>query len=108
VTERDIALERLVDRFMRRAEIKVLGLTREEVKAALIAHARQWGGCVNCLYSTPNPRGRFSWVARGCVLGLRQDTCGMRRPIVEARESREPFPRDEAQEEEGEKKGGEA
>jgi len=77
--ERALVLAR---RFLKRAEVADLGLTEEEVAKVLIQHAKKWGGCINCMYSTPS-RGRFSWLRRGCVLGLSQGTCGMQKPIVD-------------------------
>jgi hypothetical protein len=75
------ALTRVAERFLRRKETRELGLSLEDVKQVLLQHAQRYGGCVNCAYSSPY-HGRFSWTARHCVLGLRQDTCKMYKPII--------------------------
>ena len=74
-------LEKVARRFMQRKEVKEMGLTLEDVKRVLAGHARRAGGCVSCAYSSPY-HGRFSWVARHCVLGLRQDNCTMYKPML--------------------------
>jgi len=74
-------LEKVAERFLRRNEVQAMGLSLEDVKKVLIAHAQKYGGCVNCVYSKPY-RGRFSWVCRSCILGLSQSNCNMRKPIV--------------------------
>ena len=68
-------LEAVAKRFMRRSEIKDWGLSLEEVKATLLQHARQYGGCINCVYSAP-AKGKLSWKGRTCILGLAQNSCG--------------------------------
>ena len=75
------ALEAVAKRFMRRREIALMGLTLEDVKRILAAHAKRVGGCVSCAYSSPY-HGNFSWTARHCVLGLQQGSCGMYKPIL--------------------------
>jgi len=75
-------LEQVAKRFMQRKEITLWGLSLEDVKRILAAHAKRAGGCVSCAYSSPY-HGKFSWVARHCVLGLRQDNCTMYKPMLQ-------------------------
>jgi hypothetical protein len=39
-------LQKLAQRFMKRKEIKEMGLTIDDVKRVLLEHARKIGGCV--------------------------------------------------------------
>jgi len=79
-------LEKVAERYLRRKEIQELGLSLDEVKSALLQHARQRSGCVNCIYSAPY-KGKLSWTTRSCVLGLNQNTCGdAYKPIVKVAE----------------------
>ena len=80
-------LEKVAKRFMRRKEVAELGLSLDDVKRILAAHARRAGGCISCAYSSPY-HGNFSWVARHCVLGLRQDNCGMYKPMLDEARSK--------------------
>lgn len=74
-------LRRVAERFLNRHEVADLGLTVEDVEKLLLEHAKRYSGCINCIYSAPY-HGRFTWLARHCVLGLRQDNCTMHKPIV--------------------------
>jgi len=74
-------LTKVAERFLRRKEVRELGLSLDDVKKILLEHAKRYGGCINCVYSAPY-HGRFTWFARHCVLGLRQDGCPMHKPII--------------------------
>jgi len=74
-------LEKVAMRFMQHWEVALLGLSLEDVKRVLAAHAKQAKGCVSCAYSAPY-RGALSWTARDCVLGLKQDGCIMYKPMI--------------------------
>ena len=79
-------------------ELRGLGheLDLEDIAQGLIAHARQWGGCVRCVHSRPSryyieseqKQGRnisigTFWTIRTCVLGLSQGNCGKAyKPII--------------------------
>ena len=85
-------LEVVAKRFMQRKEITLWGLTLEDVKRILAAHARRTGGCVSCAYSSPY-HGNFSWTARHCVLGLQQGSCGMYKPMLPSETTEEGKPK---------------
>ncbi len=74
-------LRMVAERFLKRHEVADLGLKIEDVEKVLLEHAKNYGGCINCIYSAPY-HGRFTWLARHCVLGLRQDSCPARKPII--------------------------
>ena len=74
-------LRKVAERFMQRKEVRDLGLTPEDVEKVLLEHAKRYGGCINCVYSAPY-HGRFTWIARHCTLGLKQDNCTMKKPII--------------------------
>jgi hypothetical protein len=76
------ALETVAQRFLKRAEVRELGLSLEDVKKVILEHAKKYSGCVNCAYSAPY-HGRFTWLARHCVLSLSQTGCTMCKPIVQ-------------------------
>jgi hypothetical protein len=79
-------LERVVKRFLRRKEIKELGLNKDEVRKVLIEHAKKYEGCIRCAYSAPR-QGTFSWKARHCILQLSPQDCGMYKPFLLTDES---------------------
>jgi hypothetical protein len=74
-------LQKLAQRFMKRREIKEMGLSMDDVKCVLLEHAKRCSGCVNCVFSAPY-HGKFSWTTRHCILGLSQSDCKMRKPII--------------------------
>jgi len=43
--------------------------------------ARRFGGCINCVYSRPCEQ-NLDLTCRVCVLGLSQDKCDKRKPLV--------------------------
>lgn len=52
----------------------------EMTEKALRGHAREWGGCISCVYSRRHPEAfpdnkENWWLRRHCVLGLKQDSC---------------------------------
>lgn len=59
----------------------------EACEKALRTHARQFGGCISCIYSRMHPEGLSRkgnpWYMRTCILGLKQDTCGMHEDFPE-------------------------
>jgi hypothetical protein len=69
-------LKRLVNRFA----LAHPELSDYEILKALTAQARQFGGCINCVYSAPFDE---NWHRRICILGLAQSTCDSQEPIVE-------------------------
>jgi hypothetical protein len=80
------ALKAVVARYLDfRHAIDVLGLTEEDVRAAVLEHARQALACNekcrNCAYSTWVP-GYFSFRGRRCVLDLDEERCSAQKPIV--------------------------
>jgi hypothetical protein len=80
------ALKAVVERYMDfRYAIESLSLTEEDVRVAVLEHARQALAvnekCRNCGYSTW-VAGQFSFRARRCVLDLDGQRCQAQRPIV--------------------------
>jgi hypothetical protein len=80
------ALKAVVSRYLEfRSAIESMGLTEEDVKAAVLEHARQalatGDKCRNCGYSTWIP-GCFSFRGRRCVLTLDEERCQAQKPIV--------------------------
>jgi hypothetical protein len=80
------ALKAVVERYMDfRYAVESLSLTEEDVRVAVLEHARQALAvnekCRNCGYSTWIT-GQFSFRARRCVLGLDEQRCRAQRPIV--------------------------
>lgn len=83
-------LKKVAERFLKRQEVRELGLSLDEAKQVLLEHAKRFAGCVNCVYSSPYHgkfswpyHGKFSWTSRHCVLGLAQSTCNMYKPIIQ-------------------------
>lgn len=60
---------------------QLLDLGKEGVKKELRRLALQFGGCVSCRHSTPLPH-YINLIARGCRLGLSQETCKRWEPLV--------------------------
>jgi hypothetical protein len=80
------ALKVVVVRYIEfRSAIESLHLTEEDVRTAVLEHARQalvtGDKCRNCAYSTWVP-GYFSFAGRQCVLNLSKERCQAQRPIV--------------------------
>jgi len=67
-----------------------LDLDADAVERAVLSAARQYGGCVGCRHSRASrnadeyarKRGALPVTMRGCVLGLRQETCSAFEPII--------------------------
>lgn len=52
----------------------------EMAEIALRNHAKQFSGCISCVFSRNtrkgnNPEDREFWTSRKCILGLKQETC---------------------------------
>jgi hypothetical protein len=70
----------------------VLGLDIEDAENAILDMAQQYGGCVSCRFSRASQnadvyarqKGVLPVGIRGCALGLRQETCTAREPIIPA------------------------
>ena len=68
----------------------ILSLDIEDAENAILDAARQYGGCVSCRYSRASrnaeefarKRGTLPIILRTCVLGLRQEVCTAREPII--------------------------
>ena len=67
-----------------------LGLETEAAEDAILSMAGKYGGCLNCRHSRATERavdyarqrGTLPITSRGCILGLRQDGCQAREPII--------------------------
>ncbi|MEM3943305.1 MAG: hypothetical protein QXJ59_04390 [Thermofilaceae archaeon] len=57
-------------------------LGEEGVERELRRLAQSFGGCISCRHSEPLPH-HITLLARGCKLGLAQDTCGRWEPLLE-------------------------
>ncbi len=68
----------------------VLGLDIEDAESAILGMAQRFGGCVSCRYSRASrdadkyarEKGTLPVALRTCVLGLSQEGCTAREPIV--------------------------
>ena len=71
-----IGLNKLAKRFLNHDIAK--GLTIKEIEMVLIGYAKDYGGCLNCIYASPCK----SWLVRKCIYGFNQKNCKVRKPII--------------------------
>lgn len=64
-----------------RDAVALLDVGEQRLVVELWKLAQQYGGCISCRHSAPNPE-CLSLVARFCRLGLAQGTCKRWEPLV--------------------------